>query len=392
MVGLKPSASPPSRGLTLQVSAHYLWPSILIALSPRTDSLPPGVRVSTPCAQASLGLQNLYSLTLHPWESAIFSGLLAAFAAVSTTKPSYASSQINAVAAARSALDAVLGDVSSLSGSSKTTKELDSLQRMNIDPVAECSMIGVGSSIGTDLTPTPHVCPTMVGGPGASALAFGKVGETSKEQHWRSSASQTDEGESTMGIDDLITAMAEDDEEQERQLVALAAAKFSIQGQPSAPAVPTSKAGYADNASHLLTLDTGTLRSPVTGQRRPRPRSVGSSESSREGSEKLTPPEFAPSSFTPATTDASPASTPRATKVAEVESAPAANAGLALQLSFPSTPCIPPPPMCMFFSPSFHDLHSGKVGVWKGDLEIKGRGGGIFSVLIVGEEVTGYLW
>jgi hypothetical protein len=32
------------------------------------------------------------------------------------------------------------------------------------------------------------------------------------------------------------------------------------------------------------------------------------------------------------------------------------------------------------------------VGVWKGDLEIKGRGGGIFSVLVVGEEATEYLW
>jgi hypothetical protein len=46
----------------------------------------------------------------------------------------------------------------------------------------------------------------------------------------------------------------------------------------------------------------------------------------------------------------------------------------------------------MFFNPSFKDLQKGKVGVWKGDLKIRGRGGGVFSVLIVGEEGSGDLW
>jgi hypothetical protein len=46
----------------------------------------------------------------------------------------------------------------------------------------------------------------------------------------------------------------------------------------------------------------------------------------------------------------------------------------------------------MFFSPAFHDLQKGKVGVWKGDLEVRGKGGGKFSILIVGEEATGHFW
>jgi len=46
----------------------------------------------------------------------------------------------------------------------------------------------------------------------------------------------------------------------------------------------------------------------------------------------------------------------------------------------------------MFFNSSFRDLQQGKVGVWKGDLDLKGKGGGTFSVLIVGEEVSGHLW
>ena len=61
-------------------------------------------------------------------------------------------------------------------------------------------------------------------------------------------------------------------------------------------------------------------------------------------------------------------------------------------LMMPNAKFVPPPPMCMFFSPAFKDLEQGKVGVWKGDLEIRGRGGGKFSVLIVGEQSTGHLW
>ena len=58
----------------------------------------------------------------------------------------------------------------------------------------------------------------------------------------------------------------------------------------------------------------------------------------------------------------------------------------------PDATFVPPPPMCMFFSPAFKDLKQGKVGVWKGDLEMRGRGGGNFSILIVGEETTSHLW
>lgn len=62
------------------------------------------------------------------------------------------------------------------------------------------------------------------------------------------------------------------------------------------------------------------------------------------------------------------------------------------QIALAPVPFIPPPPMCMFFTPAFRDLQKGKVGVWKGDLEIRGRGGGKFNVLIVGEEGSDHLW
>ena len=63
-----------------------------------------------------------------------------------------------------------------------------------------------------------------------------------------------------------------------------------------------------------------------------------------------------------------------------------------MSVHIPPSTFVPPPPMCMFFSPQYRDLEKGKVGVWKGDLEIVGRGGGTFSILIVGEEGTGHFW
>jgi hypothetical protein len=345
-----------------------------------------------------MGLQNLYNLTLRPWEPAIFSGLVAAFAAANTTKPSCASSQIDTVVAARSALDAVLDDVSSASGSIKPTKDLDSLQRMNVNPAAGYSMIGAGSSIGSDLTQTPLVFPTTAGAPTTSSLAFILVDETNKEQYWQSSAVQTGEGDPTMRINDPITAMADDREEQEHQLVALAAAT-SIQHQRNRAAILT---GHRPDAASLRQDGLrGQCRSLADAR-------YGHDRVARHWSalsplgrlERVQPsrlfgahtPESAPSSSTPAIPDASPASTPTATKVAQKESELGANARPALQLSLPEARVIRSRQCACSFSPSFHDLQRGKVGVWKGDLEIKGRGGGIFSVLVVGEEATEYLW
>jgi hypothetical protein len=63
-----------------------------------------------------------------------------------------------------------------------------------------------------------------------------------------------------------------------------------------------------------------------------------------------------------------------------------------MQLIIPTPPFVSPPPMCMFFQPTFRDLQAGKVAVWKGDLTIRGRGGGTFNILIVGEEGSDRYW
>ncbi|RXK37086.1 hypothetical protein M231_05674 [Tremella mesenterica] len=62
------------------------------------------------------------------------------------------------------------------------------------------------------------------------------------------------------------------------------------------------------------------------------------------------------------------------------------------KLSMPIEKFVPPPPMCMFFNPSFKDLQKGKVGLWQGDLVLRGKNGGKFGILIIGEAEASDLW
>jgi hypothetical protein len=362
-----------------------------------------------------MALQNLYNLTLRSWEPAIFSGLLASFVAANPGRPPVSlplPPQSNVPAGSTSAPDDLSGGMTPVYGSSTPTKELDLSHWMNVTPGADWSMLGLGvgagagagTSTGTGANSPKSLAVTGVAGPGPSSLAFEIGWEASQEQHRRSSTSRTDEGDSTKGIDDLIAAMEEGREAHERHLVAQAAAMSSFQHQQQAASTSLAGNGKAvtrtasdATAMHLPTPETDSSESP--GIIPARPRSIGSSGSSRKGSFQLTPPESAPSPATPATSNGSVSSAFTVSKV--VQKQPVAtsqttpqtgHAKPAMQLSLPEASFVPPPPMCMFFSPSFHDLQNGKVGVWKGDLEIKGRGGGNFSVLIVGEEATGYLW
>jgi hypothetical protein len=61
-------------------------------------------------------------------------------------------------------------------------------------------------------------------------------------------------------------------------------------------------------------------------------------------------------------------------------------------VTIPTNSFVPPPPMCMFFNPSFKDITQGKIGAWKGELEIKGPCGGTFSVLVIGETGSEDTW
>jgi hypothetical protein len=372
------------------VTAQSLWPIIIIALSLPTDPLSPGMRISIPSAQASMALQDLYNLTLRFWEPAIFSGFLASFVPVHpTTTPPHP----NPLSASGAGLDTVLASISSIYGPPTPTKELDLSQWMNVTPGADWSFLGSsGNGTATRFTLNPSV---LTSGPGPSSWAFEIGGEVDREQR-RSSTSRTDEGDSTQRIDDLIAAMEEGREAHERRLVAQAQAAMSSMPQPPDTGIAiTGQIKATESALHLPTPEIDTSESPSIGGACSHSVDAGSSSiQSRNDSFQLTPPESEILAFTPTTINASSfTSIPTSSQVAQTKSThEGPRAKPAMQLALPPAPLNTPPPMCMFFSPSFRDLQKGKVGVWKGDLEIKGRGGGKFSVLIVGEEAMGYLW
>jgi hypothetical protein len=62
----------------------------------------------------------------------------------------------------------------------------------------------------------------------AVALVLGRLIELGIRTGWHPSAAHTSQGDSTRVTDDLNTAMAENNDEHERQLVALAAATSSM--------------------------------------------------------------------------------------------------------------------------------------------------------------------
>ncbi|RSH94140.1 hypothetical protein EHS25_003943 [Saitozyma podzolica] len=336
-----------------------LWPIIIIALSLPTDPLSPGMRISIPSAQASMALQDLYDLTLRFWEPAIFSGFLASFVPVHpTTTPPHP----NPLSASGAGLDTVLASVSSIYGPPTPTKELDLSQWMNVTPGADWSFLGsTGNGTATRFTLNPSV---LTSGPGPSSWAFEIGGEEGREAH-------------------------------ERQLVAQAQAAMSSMSPPPDTGIAiTGQIKATESVLHLPTPEIDTSDSPSIGGPCSHSVDAGSSSiQSRSDSFQLTPPESEILAFTPTTINASSfTSIPTSFQVAQTKSTHGGpHAKPAMQLALPPALFNTPPLMCMFFSPSFRDLQKGKVGVWKGDLEIKGRGGGKFSVLIVGEEAIGYL-
>ncbi|RSH83645.1 hypothetical protein EHS25_005549 [Saitozyma podzolica] len=306
--------------------------------------------------------------------------------------PNHHSSPSQPLSASGAGLDTVLASVSSIYGPPTPTKELDLSQWMNVTPGADWSFLGsTGNGTATRFTLNPSV---LTSGPGPSSLAFEIGGEVDREQR-RSSTSRTDEGDSTQRIDDLIAAMEEGREAHERRLVAQAqAAMSSMPPPPDTGIAITGQIKATESALHLPTPEIDTSESPSIGGACSHSVDAGSSSiQSRNDSFQLTPPESEILAFTPTTINASSfTSIPTSSQVAQTKSThEGPRAKPAMQLALPPAPLNTPPPMCMFFSPSFRDLQKGKVGVWKGDLEIKGRGGGKFSVLIVGEEAMGYL-
>ena len=288
------------------------------------------VHIPAPSARAAMALQGLYDLTVRQWEPSIFSGLLSQFISVGAPP----------------------------TGTAPT-------------PAADPDM-----SPWTHMTPGVDLAPSL--GPLAGFTPRGSVSNPFIHTHSqydfgfepdsrRGSASRVDADEQARRIDEMIAAMEEDKEAVETAFV---------QDAENSTPFTSAKAKSVSDEFQIPTPDTECSTSPAA-------RLMGAD--SRKGSFQHTPDSMA----SPYVTASSSATVSTVSKI--VPAAPVRQPK-PKQLRMPNAPFIPPPPMCMFFSPAFRDLQEGKVGVWKGDLTVRGRGGGKFSVLVVGEASSAQLW
>lgn len=376
------------------------------------------MRIPTPSAHASLSLQQLYNLTMRQWEPSIFSGLLAQYASTPAAVAPTHNSTSSVHAFSGNHAGAGTGALTPLYGPSTPTKELDLTQWMNMTPGADWSTF-LSVTAGTS---TPEKAAATTAGPGPSSLAnvFDPREDMVGDQRRGSILPEVDD---PRGIDELLAQMEE--EESRRQAAqhstpvpAPATADQAPASSTLTPAqtpvmantslkgkqaesnantatffLPTPETDGAETPSlpdarnHSITSSTSTTTTVSNTITHPQPHAVNRS---RKSFDHQSPPDEAASPFVTANSAHSYASSSTSSTVSRT--IPSTRAPHPTMLPMPTATFIPPPPMCMFFNPSFKDLTVGKLGVWKGDLEVKGRGGGRFAVLVVGETGTDYLW
>ncbi|WVF71262.1 hypothetical protein IAT40_006065 [Kwoniella sp. CBS 6097] len=362
------------------VTSQCLWPSIVIALA-MPSAGGPHARVPNPSAESSMALQSLYNLSIRHWEPVIFTGLLGAYAA-STIPPESSADQTQSAPVNAFAPTPHYGPSTPL-------REPDVSQWMNLTP-SGWSFLANGGNGATE-EPKPQANAELNTGfpfPLNPDLEMAVAGANR-----RTSLTRTDPGDDShiKGIDEILAQMEEGNEEQER---AVAAANLASSVQAITPVASQQqefKQGGPD--SHGSTFQFPT---PETDSSQSPPDRRNSKNNVMSPMSMASPYVSAGSSTVLAPTPAS------STSTVVSHSAPAdassstltkpANKARPSQLSMPPVEFIPPPPMCMFFNPSFENLTDGKAGIWRGDLEMRGRGGGKFPIIVVGEKDTEHLW
>ena len=323
-------------------------------------------RIPTPSAHAALALQQLYNLTLRHWEPSIFTGLLAQFALTNTNStnppPPFPSE-------------------TPIYGAATPTKEFDLSQWTNLTPGFDWSTVlnGVGSSVMND--PFSDLRDDLV-----------------LEQQRRRSSLKLEDEEQVRGIDELLAAMEEGREIHEmesHQLLqdTLKARKIDTPAPPAtvpsshktpAPPVPVSK---ASTETYLPTPETDSSESPAVHPRSTRQNSFAA------GSDQAVSPHVTACSYNSVATSSAISTVSKALSTSGGNgNGNGSRAAHPTSLAIPVNSFVPPPPMCMFFNPSFRDITQGKLGVWKGELEVKGQSGGKFNILIIGEQGTENIW
>ncbi|ODN94215.1 hypothetical protein L198_05069 [Cryptococcus wingfieldii CBS 7118] len=315
-----------------EVTALCLWPSVIVALGMPSDPASQ-VRVPPPSAQSAMSLQQLYNLTIRHWEPSIFSGLLGAYAS-GTMPPPVAQPMDRAFQ-------------SHHYGPSTPMREADLTQWINLTPGAWSAQHDPFIGNGGQNTLFPRKSSLA-----STAFPFPFQLDDEKKPAEQDEQASTEDDNHVAGLDELLAGMEDqrDDVQQDVKPV-------------------------ENTTTQTFNLPTPETTSP-------------DSPNTTSNKMVLSPPTTMSSPFVTAGSSVSAAPVP---VPAPVPAKPHTKARPP-QLSMPPVDFVPPPPMCMFFKSAFDNLTDGKVGIWKGDLEVRGRGGGKFSVLVVGEQGFDHLW
>lgn len=389
-----------------QVSSQNLWPSVVMSLtlSPEHGS---SIRQTASNADAASALQKAYETNIRHQESLVFAGFLANYLA--TTAPP--------------AVNAFQG--TKVYGESTPTMEIDLSQWTTFTPGEEWPSLSTTLPSGPGLTPRREITPNL----GLPPIDLSENLETMSRSNSRGGM------DGAGGLNEILAQIEENNTQRETQSDMFesiggdwgrtsnisSTAQSSLQlGTPETNIVELDKAPPSTGSKSVFLDESSSSNSPVD-------QAIGSSlnvsphvssgsllsASTVSSNLPVAPQQQYPqqtmmqqqAQIQPGPMQAQLQPQPQPQQINQQQAqhmqqpqaiAPrpssARRAPPPSQIALAPVPFIPPPPMCMFFTPAFRDLQKGKVGVWKGDLEIRGRGGGKFNVLIVGEEGSDHLW
>ncbi|WRT66461.1 uncharacterized protein IL334_003420 [Kwoniella shivajii] len=356
------------------VTSQCLWSNIVIALS-MPEVPDPAVRIPPPSAQSAMALQQLYNFSIRHWEPAIFTGLLGNYATTlsDTSNTSHTSN------------DNIANDFASnqIYGPSTPLREPDVSQWMNLTPSGwnTAALFGGNNESQKNIN---GAFPFPLNSDLGSEALFAR----------RTSLAKTEVGDDNniKGIDEILASMEEGKEDDERaMMVENMANQDKLLNQQSS--LESSNAGgipsQQNSTFQFPTPETDHTNSPPVRRSSKTANTLSpvslASPYVTAGSLTSTLIGPSPTTATSSTFPSMSSDMPSSGKIASLKRRPT-------QLSMPPVEFIPPPPMCMFFNPSFENLTDGKAGIWRGDLEVKGRGGGKFPIIVVGEKDTEHLW
>lgn len=324
--------------LTVQVSERCLWSNVFTSLSHGLNGNS-HAGLAQPTAEATLALQALYNVAIRPNEIAIFSGFLTSMAAAETTSDF---------------------DNHQVYGPWTPTKgiaEVALSEWTTLTPGSEWPSLSTTLASGSGLTPGRPFSPAL----GLPPIEFSDLGESTSRPMSRAG------GDEIKGIDEILAQLEDSEAMRENE----------------------ANAAYMSQKHDDMKLESKS-NSTSASRASPRSESVETPVDNMGGSLAGSPFVTAVSILSATSASSNIPAEPQSDNC--IPSRPRHRQTPSMQLTMPTAPFIPPPPMCMFFTPTFRDLQNGKVAVWKGDLTIRGRGGGTFNILIVGEQESDKYW